>query len=178
MTALAPALLAAILAAGPAAALPAGQDSDPGASCDRLAATNDGSAPVPPVKLAELNAPAAASACRAAIRSSGARPRHHLQLARALLKLGQYDEARAHLVTAAARGNAAAYYILGQLHHTGTGVDRDTARAHALYLRALEAGYREAAFGLLALYRDPGSGLYDPEEAEAARLYLYRAGIL
>ncbi len=171
-------LLASALAPAEARARPLGLDPDPGALCDRLAATNDGTAKVPPVKLKEMNAPAAEAACRAAIEAPGRAPRHHLQLARALLKLGEIDRARGHLTTAAAGGNAAALYILGQLHHTGTGVDQDKGRAYELYRKALRQGYREAAIGLLVLFEDPGSPHFDPVGAEAARMILMKDGRL
>lgn len=162
-------LLAAALAASGAAAAPTGGDSAAGASCDRLAAFNDGTADAPPVRLAEMNAEAAASACRAALGGAAPAPRHHLQLARALIKLGRVDEARRQLARAMERDHASAYYVLGQLHHAGHGVAEDKDRAYALYRKALSGGYREAALGLLMLFEDPESGYFDPVRAEAAR---------
>ncbi|MGF1444646.1 MAG: hypothetical protein ACFBRM_00415 [Pikeienuella sp.] len=170
--------LLAVLAAGPATAKAVAEDRDPGALCDRLAATNDGSASAPPVRLRDMKANAAAQACQAAVAAPGTRPRHHLQLARALIKLGRPEAARAHLVTAAGHANAAALYILGQLHHTGLGVAQDKSRAFRLYRRALRQGYLEAAYGLIRLLEDPKSAHFDPVEAEAARLLLMGGGRL
>ncbi len=171
--------VALLLALPRAEAREAGAGHGAALRCDRLAASNDGSAEAPPVRLAEMDAPAALRACRSALASADAAPRHHLQIARALIKLGRHGEARAHLVTAAAQDNAAALYVLGQLHHTGRGVpETDKARAFALYRAALEKGYREAALGLLILYEDPASPHYDPLRAEATRLLLAPPGAL
>ena len=163
---LAPALA---MAAAPATAAPSGTDAAAGASCDRLAAYNDGTAAAPPVRLSEMNAEAAASACRAALDGAAPAPRHHLQLARALIKLGQLDEARRQLVIAIELDHPSAYYVLGQLHHAGHGVAEDKDEAYRLYRKALSGGCREAALGLVMLFEDPESGYFDPVRAEAAR---------
>lgn len=164
----------ALCAAAGAVAAPAPGDAAAGASCDRLAAFNDGRAPTAPVKLRDIDAPAAISACGAAADRPGAAPRHHFQLARALLKADRPAEARAAIEEAIARAGhyPAATYVLGQLYHTGTGVAADTDRAHALYNRAYAAGYTDAAVGLIMLYEDPASGHYDPEAAASTRLIL------
>ncbi len=152
-----------------ASAAPTAVETAAGASCDRLAAYNDGTADAPPVRLSDMNAAAAASACRAAIESPGSAPRHHLQLARALIKLGRMEEARGQLTAAIERNHASAFYVLGQLHHAGRGVAEDKDMAYRLYRKALSGGYREAALGLMMLFEDPASGYFDPVRAEAAR---------
>lgn len=172
------ALLLVTALAAPAGAAPAGADTAAGRSCDRLAAFNDGRAETPPVPLRALDAPAAVSACRAALAGPGARPRFHLQLARALLKQRRLAEARRHLSVAVMQEVPAAAFVLGQLHHTGTGVARDEDRAMTLYRRSLKAGYLPAAFGMLMLYEDPASRHYDPETAEETRLLLTVNGLL
>jgi len=173
-----PLALSAGLCEAVAGAAPALSDADASESCDRLAAFNDGRAATAPVPFSVLDAEAAISACRAAIAGPEARPRHHLQLARGLLKADRPDEARAALTIATLQEVAAAYFVLGQLYHTGTGVGVDKDRAMALYMRAFTGGYRAAAFGMLALYEDPDSRHYDPETAEATRMMLLVNGLL
>jgi len=167
-------LVIAVLACGAAPASQGVGDRAAGQSCDRLAAFNDGRAPMPAVRLHNLDANAAISACSAALDTAEARPRHHLQLARALIKADRASDARRHLEAAIAWEGAypAASFVLAQLFHTGRGVDANTERAYTLYSRAYEGGYADAAIGLLMLYEDPASGYFDPDAARSARLLL------
>lgn len=158
--------------AAPAHAAPGMDDRAAGASCDRLAAFNDGRAPTPPVPQREIDAPAAISACEAAVESPDARPRHRFQLARALLKAGRMRAARAALDRAIADDYPAAFFVMGQLFHGGHGVETDPHRAHALYSEAYARGYTGAAVGLILLYEDPASPLHDPSAAAATRLLI------
>jgi TPR repeat protein len=167
-----PLLTSLVLLAAPAAAAPAATDAAAAESCDRLAAFDDGSAGAPPVPFREIEARPALSACRAAVTGSAPAPRHHLQLARALLRLDRPAEALRHLRIAAKSAHAPAWFVLGQLYHSGTGVAEDKDRAFRLYRRSLEGGYAGAAVGLILLHEDPASGHYDPARARAARRVL------
>jgi len=160
--------------ANTAIAAATGADASAGPSCDRLAAFNDGRAPSAPVKLSQMDGPAALSACRAAAAAKDAPPRHHFQLARALIKTGRPEAARKALERAILEGGdyPAAAFVLGQLFHTGTGVTENPDRAHELYSEAYAGGYTTAVIGLLMLYEDPASGYFDPQAAASARLLL------
>lgn len=166
-----PIALALWLAAAGAIAAPLAEEA-PGRSCDALAAFDDRPDLRRPVRLGDLDAPAAIAACSAALAGADGRPRHRLGLARGLIKAGRTREAVVQLAIAGKEGHAPSLFVLGQLYHAGRGVERDHGEAHALYVRAFTGGYPKAAVGILMLYEDPASLLYDPAKAAATRAAL------
>jgi hypothetical protein len=71
------------------------------------------------------------------------------------------------LLAAAERGAARAQFILGNMHHNGTGVPQDYAKAARLYRLAAEQGYAKAQHNLGVMYKN-GWGVAQ-DDAEAAR---------
>lgn len=157
--------LAAVAASGTASAVSVADDHFAGARCDRLASFDWGSGAGTPVPLAKLDAAAVIGACGLAVEEYGAPSRYRLQLARGHLKAGNLSRAALELGIASDMGNAAAMFILAQMHHSGRGVHRDLGLARELYSKALENGYSRAAVGLVILLESEEGGLHDPGAA-------------
>lgn len=155
--------------ASDAAARDVAEDFSAGERCDRLAAFDGGVSNATPVPLSELDAAATVSACGAAAKDRLGSTRYLVQLARGFLKARQPHIAAYHLSVAAHAGDAAAMFILGQMHHSGLGVGLDHVRAKDLYTQALARGYERAAVGLVILLERAGGPVHDPETALALR---------
>ena len=93
-------------------------------------------------------------------------PEARINLGRLLLKNGDgpKDEAIVLLREAVAQGHPLAMAHLAWAHWTGTGVDKDLARAEALYRQAVELGLPDAMTALAGLY-ELEEELRNPEEA-------------
>lgn len=115
----------------------------------------------------------AIDACRADLLDDPDNPRLMTQLARALDKAGQYDEAIALNRRAINMGYLGAYHNLGNHYKKGAGVDRDLTRAFDLFLYAAERGHPEDAYNVGMILKD-GTEATDPDP-EAALLWFQRA---
>jgi TPR repeat protein len=139
---------------------------DPAAMCDRLAGNPfDPCKQAPGVPFDEINAKNAVPACRAAVEAAPDEPRFRYQLARALYRADERDEAAALLRTAADQGYPIAQKDLGQLSEAGGGVAKDAAEALRLYSLAAESGYALAFSEVGRLHWD-GIGV-EVDRAEA-----------
>jgi TPR repeat protein len=127
---------------------------DPGAECDRLAASDfDKDRPplVPGVPIARLaaQADAAIAACRAAVADAAAPVRYQFELARALQASGQGAEAAAWYRKAVDAGNLLAMNNLAVFYESGAGgLPLDQAEATRLLEKAATGGLAIAMAGL------------------------------
>lgn len=86
-------------------------------------------------------------------------------------KAEQDDEAAAWYAKAAAQGNAAGEYGLGQMYAKGEGVKKDLEQARVHILIAAQQGHPGATVMLMQAYRSGGLGLApDPVQADAWEL--------
>ncbi len=122
--------------------------------CDRLAADPvDYEREAPPVDDLRFLPKHAMDACREAVAAYPDAPRLRFQLGRALLALGQVDEARAALQDAAGKGYAAANLYLGRMFESGSYGERNVERAFEYYRLAAEQGHQDAQIGVGLMYR-------------------------
>ena len=142
----------------------------PGTSdCDRLAGTPDPGNPSTGVAADAIDAPRAIEACRSAFAKYPTAIRFGVQLARALVKAKQYEEAVKLNRDAADKGDPVALNNLAAAYGNGLGVPKDNAQAVDFYRRAADKGYAVAQFNLASFY-ERGVGL-KKDDGEAARLY-------
>lgn len=115
-------------------------------ACDRAAAhPHDPEATAAGVTDEVLAAQRVIAACEPAVKAKNAAPRLAFQLARGYLKAGRIEQAIEQLVPAAREGHGGALAYLADLHLEGVpGIEADPATAHALFTRAVEAGYAPA----------------------------------
>lgn len=140
--------------------LQAGHPSDP----ERLS---------PGVPYEFLRPSVAIPACRAALEKDPGNPRIMTELARALLKAGEYDEALELNHKAADMGYIAAYHNIGNHYRQGAGVKRDIDVALDWFLRAAEKGHPEDAYNAGVIYSQ-GTDILSPDY-EKALLWFNRA---
>ncbi len=147
-------------------AAPVVMAGDPGADCDRLAASpNDPAFARSGVAHLDIDPAAAREACTRARDASPNTARFAFQLGRAEDRLGNYDAARRLYEEAAAKGYRLADVALAILHEDGLGVDVDTERARALYESAAAAGIGVALNNIGSMYEDGRGYPADREQA-------------
>jgi TPR repeat protein len=83
--------------------------------------------------------------------------------------VGDYAAALENFLPLARRGNAAAQYYLGRMHHEGRGLPEDNQKAYELARKAAEQGDGDAEALLGVLYAQ-GQGV-PKDDAEAARWF-------
>ena len=137
--------------------------------CDRLAGIADPGNPAVGVAADAIDAPRAIEACRSAFGQYPATMRFEVQLARALTKAKQYEEAVKLNRDAADKGDPVALNNLAAAYGNGLGLPKDNAQAIDLYRRAADKGYAVAQFNLAGFY-ERGLGV-KKDDGEAARLY-------
>lgn len=115
----------------------------------------------------------AIAACEQALAEDPGNPRLASQLARALEKNGDYEQAVALNEEAVAAGYIGAYHNLGNLYRKGAGVPQDLDRALELFLYAAERGHPEDAYNVGNIYLN-GTPTMAPDLAEA-KLWFERA---
>lgn len=121
--------------------------------CDRLAAApTDVNKQGPGVPVEELDAEAAIAACEDAAREFPAVDRFKFQLARALNKAGQFQEAARYYEPLANGGYVAAAHNLSVLYMQGAGVSKDSARALDLLRKSAAAGFAFSQYQLGLFY--------------------------
>ncbi len=127
----------------------------PAHQCDRLAADPvDYERVAPSVDDLRFWPKQAMVACREAVAMSPDVPRLRFQLGRALLALGNVDEARAALQDAADAGYAAADLYLGRMFESGSYGERNVEKAFEHYRLAAEHGHQDAQIGIGLMYRN------------------------
>ncbi len=127
----------------------------------------------PGIDYALMRPAVAIPVCRAALSKEPDNPRMMTQLARALLKAGEYEEALELNHRAAEMGYIAAFHNIGNHYKQGSGVERDIDTALDWFLRAAEEGHPEDAYNVGVIYQ-LGTGTVEPDH-ELARLWLERA---
>ncbi|MBM3511014.1 MAG: sel1 repeat family protein [Alphaproteobacteria bacterium] len=148
--------------------VPARAQEPPPQDCDRLAAAPaDGFGRG--VEFNEMDAAKATQACHDAVKAHPQSLRLKAHLARALVKAGDFKQARALLEDAAAKGHAGAQGTLGSLYYSGVGVDRDFGRARALFEEAIKRDNAVALNNLGVMYTF-GHGV-GKDEAKAVPLF-------
>ncbi len=153
-----------LAAAGPV--FPLAAEEVPLTQCDRLAADPvDYERVAPPVDDLKFLPTQAIIACREAVAAYPDTSRFRFQLGRALLALGDVDEARAALQTAGDDGYAVANLYLGRSFVSGPSGEVDYARAFDHYLLAAEQGHQDAQIAIGLMYRDGRGREPDPQQA-------------
>lgn len=112
-------------------------------------------------------------ACRAALIKDPDNPRTMTQLARALLKAGEYQEALDLNHRAAETGYVAAFHNIGNHYKQGSGVPRDLGLALEWFLRAAEKGHPEDAYNAGVIFSRGTDEI--PVDYERAHLWFERA---
>lgn len=149
--------------------------ADPAAECDRLAgAKTDPQKAAPGVVWADIDASAALAACREAVRLTPESLRLGYELARALDKSGQQDEANKAYAAVADKNYPMGGSELGFFYLAGSkGLQQDFVKgAHYLHIGS-DGGIADATAALAALY-EVGYGL--KEDHAKATLLFSRAG--
>jgi len=151
-----PMLLSAMLAVLTACtSAVAGNEIDPIALCDRLAAgPDDPRRQADPVEIERMDAAAAVAACEAAVERDPENARLHYQHGRALLAAGRETEARKAWRRAILFDYEAAYFDLAQLYLTTEGYLRSERRYEIIHFltQAAMGGHGGAAAALGRLY--------------------------
>jgi hypothetical protein len=141
--------------------------------CDRLASSPEDTARtrgVEGVKLDDIKTDDAVKACSDAVRQYPGVDRFHYQLGRSLYAAKNYPAALDSYKRAYDLGNTRALYALGEMYESGTGVDKDPARARFYYEIATQQKFAPAIVNLAAQYERGDSTAVDLAKA----LSLYR----
>jgi uncharacterized protein len=101
----------------------------------------------------------AIAACRADLAADPNNPRLMTELARALQKNGDMEEALALNLKAKDLGYLGAYHNLGNHYRRGDAVPRDLVKALEIFTYAAERGHPEDAYNVGVLYRDGEGGV-------------------
>lgn len=112
-------------------------------------------------------------ACREALSREPDNPRFLTQLARALEKAGEYEEAVELNLAALNMDYLGAFHNLGNLYRKGAGVPRDQEKAFELFEYAAERGHPEDAYNLGVFYLSGTEQI--TADNTAARLWFERA---
>ncbi len=129
-------------------------DASPITECDIMAGhPSDPSRVHPGMEYALLRPGPAIEVCRTALAEDPDNPRLMTQLARALAKGGQPEEAIELNQRAVDLGYLGGYHNLGNHYRRGDGVERDHKKAFALFLHAAENGHAEDAYNVGNMYR-------------------------
>ena len=122
------------------------------------------------VKLDDIKSDDAVKACSDAVRQYPGVDRFHCELGRSLFAAKNYPAALDSYKRAYDLGNTRALYALGEMYETGTGVDRDPARACFYYEIGAQQKFAPAIAALAALYERGNGTAVDLAKA----LSLYR----
>jgi hypothetical protein len=146
--------------------------------CDRLASSPEDttrSRGVVGVKLDDIKTDDAVKACSDAVRQYPGVDRFHYELGRSLFAAKDYQAALDSYKRAYDLGNTRALYALGEMYDSGTGVDKDFARARFYYEIAAQQKFAPAIAALAAQYERGGATAVDL--ARALSLYQQAADL-
>ncbi len=135
--------------------------------CDVLGSLEaDPMAVAEPVAFANIEASALIAACDSALNNgSKDEGRHILQRARGYLRLGEITKAIAEIERSHEMGYPAATFALATAYFLGDDIPQDYVKAERLFLQAYDKGVVWAARGLVSIYSDEFSDLFDEKKA-------------